>query len=131
MTVEDKRMGEKKIPADKWEWYGMAAHFICGDRCLHHLATKVGPYLVSTVGHYIPASSTEKRRSLEFAEEIGFGRKFETFVFKATKKLCECGCGLPVIDPREIDSLSANDHITADSNHMKMCRKYAALKDQS
>ena len=117
---------KKTIPAEKWKWFGMAAHFICGDRCLHHIATQVGPYIISTVGHYIPSSVDPRApRGLEHAEEIGLGRKFETFVFRASGQLCDCGCGVPQIIPSEIDSLHANDHPTADDNHMKMCRKHA------
>lgn len=61
--------------------------------------------------------------------EIGCGRKFETFVFKAGKpcKVKECGCGLPEQASSEIDSLAANDRKTATSNHYKLCKKYAKM----
>ena len=39
-----------------WEWYGNAGHFICGHSCRFHLCTKVGSYLISTVGEYVPDS---------------------------------------------------------------------------
>lgn len=41
------------INANEWEWFGNAAHFICGRWCRFHLATKVGKYLISTVGEYV------------------------------------------------------------------------------
>lgn len=110
------------IPESKWRWFGMAGHFICGSDCLHHMATKVGKYLISTVGEM------RRRRpdgSWSSPEEIGSGRTFETMVFKLAGGECGCGCGLPSIIPSEIDFLPANDHKTADANHLKLCRKYA------
>lgn len=110
------------IPAEKWEWFGMAGHLCVADRCLHHLCTKVGDYMISTVGNYWPDGIRGKKHP------IGSGRDFETFVFRLGKKFarCECGCGVPKpSDMSEIDSLPANDCRTADKNHMKMCRRYA------
>ncbi len=43
----------KKIPESKWEWFGNAGHFMCSQWCRFHLCTKVGPWLVSTVGEYV------------------------------------------------------------------------------
>lgn len=106
------------VPETKWRWYGMAGHFICGDKCLHHLCTKVGNYLVSTVGDYRPKEGAEP-------EQIGCDRLYETMVFKLAGGECDCGCGLPVIVPSEIDYLPANDAPTADKNHIKLCRKIA------
>lgn len=120
-------MKKQTISAEKWKWYGMAGHFIVADKCLHHLCTRVGRYLISTVGNYYPNGSRIGLKSER--EEIGCGRLFETFVFDLGRKPgeCECGCGLP--KPQggmsEIDALPANDEKTADANHMKMCRKYA------
>lgn len=110
------------IPESKWRWYGMAGHFICGQDCLHHMATKVGKYLVSTVG------DMRKRGpggALGKAETIGCDRTFETMVFHLAGGECECGCGLPSIIANEIDFLPANDHKAADANHLKLCWKYA------
>ena len=41
-------------PTD-WEWFGLSGHFIYAYRCRFHLCTKVGPWLVSTVGQYVPS----------------------------------------------------------------------------
>lgn len=108
-----------KIEAHRWKWFGSAAHFIASDSCRFHLATEIGQYIVSTVGDYYP-------RGEGHAQEIGCGRKFETFVFRKIKGRCECGCGLPKFTPSEIDSLPANDRRTANANHLRLCRKYAA-----
>jgi len=50
------------------------------------MTTKVGRYLVSTVGDYRPRDS-------EKAEELGYQRLYETMVFKASKPCQEEGCG--------------------------------------
>lgn len=36
-----------------WKWYGQAAHLIVGQWCRFHMATEIGPWLVSTVGAYV------------------------------------------------------------------------------
>ena len=107
------------VSEDKWKWHGTAAHFIGSASCLHHVCTRVGKYVISTVGDYRPNGPNSD------AERIGCDRKFETFVFKALRGECACGCGLPNFRASEIDSLAANDHKTANANHMKMCRKWA------
>jgi hypothetical protein len=119
--------GRTAIPESKWKWFGMAGHFICADHCLHHLATRIGNFLISTVGDYRPRRNGEQ---LGEREKIGCDRFFETMVFKIGKGECNCGCGLPAFASSEIDFLSANDHKSADANHRKLCRKYAraALK---
>lgn len=124
----------KSIPAEKWQWFGHAAHFICGNWCRFHMATKVGDYLVSTVGLYVPPrhSSSEGAEAAWLkanpnGERIGYDRFYETFVFKAGTpcKAKDCNCGLPSIDGSELDTLAANDARTARKNHMKLCRKWA------
>jgi hypothetical protein len=101
---------DKEIDMSNWKWFGHAGHFICADKCRFHLTTKVGKYLVSTVGEYWPervvreihAEVHDKKwfaenRNLKgdyfdhaymkkFGfEEIGCDRKYETMVFKAGK----------------------------------------------
>lgn len=107
-------------PATKWKWFGFPGHFIASDSCRFRMCTQVGKFLVSTVGAYRPKPS-----SLD--TDIGYGRKFETFVFKAGApcKLKDCGCLMPEINGSEIDSLPANTAGDAQTNHMKLCRKYA------
>jgi hypothetical protein len=83
------------------------------------MTTKVGRYLVSTVGDYRPRGSEE-------AEELGYQRLYETMVFKAGKPCQEegCGCGLPSIDGTEIDMEGYKTAAEAQKGHMAMCRKY-------
>ena len=126
-------MSERKTvstPMERWQWFGDTAHFICGHDCLHHLATRVGNYMVSTVGNYRPRHKwTLPGPVMPDAEEVGYNRKYETYVFRITNgNGCDCGCGLPSIDLSEIDSLSANDGVTSNRNHVAMCRKYARRK---
>ena len=35
---------------DKWIWMGHPGHFILGDKCVFHLCTYIGGYIVTTVG---------------------------------------------------------------------------------
>jgi len=112
------------IPESRWHWYGMAGHLIVGSQCLHHLCTKVGKHLVSTVGDYRPRTIGDQ---IGRREQIGCDRDFETMVFKIIGGECQCGCGLPTIDTSEIDFLPANDHKTAEKNHIKLCKKYSRL----
>jgi len=122
--------------SDKWQWFGLPGHYICGRWCRFHLCTKVGKYLVSSVGmlvHPRHSAGSERAEGEWLAknpngEEIGYGRFYETFVFKAGKPCSAkgCSCGQPTIDGHEIDTAAANDVGTATKNHMEMCRKYAA-----
>jgi hypothetical protein len=48
-----------------WEWFGNAAHLIVSRDCRFHLATLVGPWLISTVGEYFP-----DERSREIHAEV-------------------------------------------------------------
>ena len=99
------------------------------------MATKVGPWLVSTVGEYIhPRNSGANERSEEEylrdnpkGEEIGIGRHYETMVFKAGVE-CSCGCGLPTIDGSEQDFIGAETAKEAAEAHRKLCLKYSRIK---
>lgn len=132
----------------QWEWYGNAAHLIVAEWCRFHLATKVGRFLVSTVGEYLPDEGTrdvlartrgitlEGRGDARHAdymrkigyEEIGAGRKYETLVFRLGDPVaeCECGCGLPrPEDWGEIDADGYNDPKAARAGHLAMCEKWS------
>ena len=145
-------MSELLHPRDEWEWFGNAAHFICGRDCRFHLATLVGPWLVSTVGEYLPDSNVREflaesrgialegrgddRRASWMRqvgyEEIGYGRKYETRVFRAGERCAseECGCGLPTAeDWGELDADGYNDAASATQGHYAMCEKYARLNE--
>lgn len=141
------------IPMSEWKWFGNAAHFICSHWCRFHMATQVGPYLVSTVGEFWPERGSREIHArcrdpkwlaanghllgdaFDFAymqrfgyEEVGCGRKYETMVFKAGKpcRAKGCRCGVPAISGSELDFSGYNDAGSATAGHMKLCKKYAA-----
>ena len=116
------------------KWFGNAGHFCCAQWCRFHLTTLVNGYLVSTVGEYVHPmhSKGSEKKEAEWlrdnypGEDIGFGRKYETMVFKAGKP-CDapkCSCGLPSIDGSEIDSHGYNTAKSATEGHMFLVEKY-------
>ena len=116
-----------------WEWFGSAGHFICGQWCRFHLTTKVGPWLISTVGEYVHPrhSGGSELKEDEWlkenwpGEDIGCDRKYETMVFRAGEP-CECGCGMPRIDGGEERNCAGyNDAKSAREGHIKMCENYS------
>jgi len=118
----------KVIPQGEWKWFGHAGHFICGAWCRFHLCTLIGKYVVSTVGDYHGVMQIRDKGERTKAEEIGCGRKYETLVFKGNGETCTaagCACGLPYIDPSEIDSLCCNTAGEATKNHYALCAKWA------
>ena len=118
-----------------WEWFGNAGHFICGRWCRFHLTTKVGPWLVSTVGELVhprhgmgsELKEDEWMADNWLGEDIGCNRKYETMVFRAGKP-CDvdgCGCGFPQIDGEELAALGYNDAKSATEGHMRLCEEYS------
>ncbi len=131
----------KKIPVsqDDWEWFGKSGHYICGQWCRFHLCTKVGKYLISTVGEYVHprhGKGVEQDEAAWLAEnspgeDIGYNRKYETMVFIAGE-MCnnlKCDCGQPKHDGSELDFAGYNMAGEATRGHLEMCRKYANLKE--
>ena len=128
-------MKTKTIPPDQWEWFGNVAHLCVGQWCRFHMATKVGKYLVSTVGEYVHPrhSGSSEKTEAEWlkknwpGEDVGYGRKYETMVFEAGAPCADakCGCGLPSIGGSELDARGYNSAKDAREGHMKLCRKWA------
>lgn len=122
------------IPVAEWEWYGSAAHFICGRWCRFHLATKVGPWLVSTIGEYVHPRHSGGNEQAEAmwmknnwpGEDVGLDRKYETMVFRADGEVCPCGCGLPLVDGDCLGFRGYNDAKSAREGHMAECAIWAA-----
>jgi hypothetical protein len=120
------------IPPSEWEWFGNAGHFLCGRWCRFHLATKIGPWLVSTVGEYVHprhsmGSEMKEAKWLKEnwpGEDIGYQRKYETMVFLAGAP-CACGCGLPQHDGHDHVSRGYNDAASATRGHHDLCQEYA------
>ena len=109
------------IPQSEWEWFGSPGHFIAARDCQFRMATRVGKWLISTVGEYYP-SGMNSEMSLG-----GDGRIYETMVFAAGKpcRTKTCKCGMPKINGRELELLGAFQRGDAAKNHMAMCAKWA------
>ncbi len=123
---------------DTWQWFGKPGHFICGQWCRFHLATKVGPWLVSTVGELVhPLHSVGSENSeMEWleknwpGEDIGAGRKYETMVFLAGEPCTApgCNCGLPSTE-EGVDLARGYDTAgDATAGHMSLCAVYAGKR---
>jgi len=81
------------------------------------MATRIGGFLISTVGHYLPDGKK--------METIGAGPDafFETMVFRCDGETPD---GDPnIVDLREIDSERYARSIDAERGHRKFCEKYA------
>jgi hypothetical protein len=135
------------IPQSDWKWFGHAGHLCVGPWCRFHLCTEIGPYVVSTVGEYLPMESVREfyaqsrgviltkrgeMGEIEYIqkvgfEDIGFNRKYETMIFRVTGHCNspECGCGLPMIDGDEQDCEGYNTAKDATEGHIRMCLKWA------
>lgn len=100
---------------------GMPGHFIGSNRCVWHMTTIVGPYLVSTVGDWRPFDGNAK------PEQIGVDRLYETMVFMAGTPCArpECMCGVPSHDDMSIDFAGYNMAGDAQAGHEKMVKKWA------
>lgn len=137
------------IPRDQWQWFGKPAHFICSHDCRFHMATKVGPWVVSTVGEYLPDSQVRdilaKARGIVLSgkgderlaswmeqagyEEIGSERTYETMVFVAGPPCGDgCGCGVPTLrSASERDFRGYQNAHDATAGHYELCEKWARI----
>ena len=120
------------IPISEWLWSGWPGHFICASRCRFRLHTHVGNYAISTVGAMYPREEGSRGEPAKM-ETVGADRFYETYVFKLGEERCKevsCNCQERLVsDWCEIDSLAANDGLTARINHYSMCIKYAGPED--
>ena len=106
----------------KREYFGCAGHFICSHDCRFHIHTHVNGYCVSTVGEYRPPYIEAGKGW----EEIGYGRIYETMVFKLPNN-ASCGnSGKHIEDYGELECVGYNDHDAANAGHEAMCTKYEA-----
>ena len=124
------------IEKKDWEWDGFKKHFIGAHSCEFGMATRVGDWVVSTVGGYQPYKHFKDddvfllkmniKNKYEY-EDIGAYRKFETMVFKCVKPKCDC-CSFDLDVSQEHESLfgSYNSANEARIGHMEICEKVAA-----
>jgi len=141
----------KKITKDKWIWMPHPAHFICAQDCKFFLATKVGKYIISTVGEYFPdfrireiyaklRGKTIKgigdEYDFNYMKEIGFeelhfgGYLYETMVFKAvaskTKGDGTCkACPFQMDNAINLDQDFYKTPEEAFKGHYKLCNKWS------
>lgn len=136
------------ISAADWIWMPHPAHFICARDCRFFLATRVGPYVVSTVGEMIPDAPVREiyaqSRGIDLVgrgderladymrkigyEEIGCGRKYETLVFraKAADEKNSC-CPWRIDVSSELDGRGYNEPHDAYQGHLELCRKWSEM----
>lgn len=132
-------MTDKPIPPSEWEWFGSAAHFIYGRWCRFHMATKVGPWLVSTVGEFVHPADSGASEQTEAAwleknypgRDIGPNRKYETMVFLAGEPCAakDCGCGLPTL--ANATERAVGCYMTAKEateGHRALCAEWAKME---
>lgn len=132
-----------------WIWMGHPGHFICARDCKFHLNTKVGDYIVSTVGELIHDAPVREilastrgivlegkgdDRLADYMQKVGYGdigydRKYETMVFRALKGKTECCPFVADYTGGELDALGYNDAGRAYAGHMELCRKWAGRRD--
>lgn len=143
----------EKITRDKWIWFGHAAHFICAKDCKFFMATKVGKYIISTVGEYLPDYRIQKiyadSRGIEikgigdewdrnYLQKIGYedlsydGWKYETMVFKAIRnpygkkdKSYRICCPYVIASGFNLDQNRYKEADEAYKGHYKMCDKWS------
>jgi len=63
-------------------------------------------------------------------EEIGYGRTYETLVFRTTGDVCHaanCACGLPTVDYHELDGRGYTSAGAATLGHLELCRQFAGV----
>jgi hypothetical protein len=135
----------------EWVYMPHAAHLIVGHCCRFHIATAVGPWLVSTVGEYLPSETVQNifaasrgisltrrgdAREHEYLEKvgwepIGYERTYETMVFRAvaaTPDEASC-CPYRQANGNELEMRGYNDPGDAYRGHMEMCEKWAAVDE--
>lgn len=112
----------KSIRAERpamWKQYGYPAHFVGAHKCRFHLCTRVGNYIVSTVGDYFADGKP--------LQPLGSGEDslFETMVFDFDGEHQD---GQPVVltgNPLEMARYATPE--AAQGGHEAYCRKMAAL----
>jgi len=130
---------------------GHPGHFILGAKCVFHLTTYVGGYIVSTVGElwneravreiharihnpkwlecnkHLLGDTFDQAYFEEFGfQEVGSNRLYETMVFIAEKS-GNGRCPYVVKDFGEVDFESYDTADAATDGHYKMCEQYANL----
>lgn len=114
------------IPENEWIWQGHPGHFCAASYCRFHLATRVGDYLISTVGDYYTNPEDGERKEIGYSADGSAW--FETYVFKVAGTL-DCGCA-EVDGWSEIDGERWSEAKMAHDGHLQYCQKYAAKTEE-
>ncbi len=111
-----------KIPRGEWKWYGFPGHYMYAHRCSYHLNTRIGAFLISTVGA-MRNETGDAYAPLLFCGESTF---FETLVFDCDG---EDKFGNPILKSMSaIDEEYYSESMHAERGHYKMCDRYAEGK---
>lgn len=136
------------IERKDWVWMPHPGHFICAFDCRFRLNTRVGDYIISTVGEMFPdyrireitaqvldikLTGLGDDRDRDYMkkigyEEIGYNRKYETMVFYAQEGEVDCCPWRADTDKGEVDMEGYNDPTDAYKGHLELCEKYAAMQ---
>ena len=77
---------------------------------------------MSTVGEYFRTPEDK-----EMTPVGGWDKEnYETMVFKWDGR-CSCGCGLPEIDPSDLECVRYETPKEANEGHLKLCQEYDSL----
>ncbi len=111
-----------RIPESEWVWYGYAGHFINSKACVYHLSTRIGSFLISTLGDYRPRDNDK----YQMVEMTGVPDSFfETMVFRCKG---EDDDGNPyLINLNAIEAEHYPKSLLAEKGHRRICEKYASL----
>lgn len=128
-----------------WIWMPHPGHFICASECKFFLNTKVGNYIVSTVGEFLPEEGVREiyakskgirlegrgdDRRWSFIKqhgyaEVGCNRLYETMVFPTVKRPKEsCRPWDADVSEGEADFQGYNDPLLAYKGHLELCEKW-------
>lgn len=129
----------------KWQQLGYPAHFCGGNECRFHISTKIGKWIVSTVGDYRPyekiptdkfeklsgdmranalLNSKWKNKKQDDIESIGVDRFYETMVFRAKKAKCGCCQWAIEVGKEHPNSFGGyNTAMEATKGHNRICSK--------
>jgi len=114
------------IPQEEWKWFGYPGHLCISNRCGFHMCTRVGNYLISTIGHCFDKEDKELISLVPKSSDL-----FETMVFPYkhdTEDKFEDAYPAQYNFPQEeIDFERYTLPDKAIKGHMKFCNKYAEL----
>lgn len=141
---------KKIITKNKWVQLPHPAHFICSRDCRFVLATKIGKYIVSTVGELWQDSISRRIHASIFDKEwytknselkgdnfddayykkfgyekLGSDRTYETMVFKCMRDKKNLCCGWKIASGSDIDFCGYNTAEEARKGHDKLCVKWS------